>query len=824
MQGRARITGEEVLFEVTRRWSYRTLPRVNEHQVVVLNTDDRAVPRIRRGGALSRLRRLARPLDQRRDAASRCRSRRSSPTRTSSSRASFSRRRSPPPAAASSRSARGPGPPMPDRRERPHRHAATALSNGLVDRRARAAAALGAVRASTGIELSTASACTCAATPPTPGPSTPTAGRSRSTAHARRRRLADRGDRPAARARPPRRPARQLARRLTVSLYARRAGAPHRARGQFRRALHPPADAGRASPPPSRWTDGIADGHVDRAPSPAEWPFLGWSRLRVAGPTSASSPATATATASTARPGSRRCSAARRWPGAAATRTPMPAATSTPTRASTASPSTSTSPTPSPKPTWRWRSPGQRSRWSSSTATRAWTGPAWGPVPPRGLWGPAMLRNVADGRVADPGKAAPGGLFKRPGARRLRRLKDDDMTLTDRQRTDRLRKRLIELELWTVRAAGAARRLDLRRRSRMRHGAPWPTRDGVVEPRHRRRRGARRLAARRGAPRPRPRRRGPAAHRLRRRRRRSLRPRPQPPALPAARPAASRSAPNASRGCPSACRTATPASRAPGSIRLDTDLAELVAPSDPGRRDRRRARRPRGGAAAALRRRGRPRASSTGRPPPPPTSPASRRRVESAADLAAPGRPRHRARRPRRRASATSVGERARDALARALRELRERYPQNGALALTGHAHIDLAWLWPLAETRRKANRTFSTMIGADGPPSGVPLQPVDRPALRLPRGGRPGALRADQGEGRRRPVGADRRHVGRARHQHADRRVLRPPAPLRPALLRADVRPAPHRLLAARLLRLLARAAAAPEPRRRRRASSPSR
>jgi alpha-mannosidase len=45
------------------------------------------------------------------------------------------------------------------------------------------------------------------------------------------------------------------------------------------------------------------------------------------------------------------------------------------------------------------------------------------------------------------------------------------------------------------------------------------------------------------------------------------------------------------------------------------------------------------------------------------------------------------------------------------LRALKSRYPQNGALALTGHAHIDLAWLWPLAETRRKANRTFATMV-----------------------------------------------------------------------------------------------------------------
>ena len=46
------------------------------------------------------------------------------------------------------------------------------------------------------------------------------------------------------------------------------------------------------------------------------------------------------------------------------------------------------------------------------------------------------------------------------------------------------------------------------------------------------------------------------------------------------------------------------------------------------------------------------------------------------------------------------------------LKALRDRYPQTGALALTGHAHLDLAWLWPLAETRRKAIRTFSSVIG----------------------------------------------------------------------------------------------------------------
>jgi alpha-mannosidase len=45
------------------------------------------------------------------------------------------------------------------------------------------------------------------------------------------------------------------------------------------------------------------------------------------------------------------------------------------------------------------------------------------------------------------------------------------------------------------------------------------------------------------------------------------------------------------------------------------------------------------------------------------------------------------------------------------LGRLRDRYPQAGSLALTGHAHIDLAWLWPLEETRRKAMRTFHTMV-----------------------------------------------------------------------------------------------------------------
>ena len=40
MQGRARITGEEVTVDVTRRWARRTLPEVNQQQIVVVNSDE----------------------------------------------------------------------------------------------------------------------------------------------------------------------------------------------------------------------------------------------------------------------------------------------------------------------------------------------------------------------------------------------------------------------------------------------------------------------------------------------------------------------------------------------------------------------------------------------------------------------------------------------------------------------------------------------------------------------------------------------------------------------------------------------------------------
>src|SRR5215212_9553378 len=54
----------------------------------------------------------------------------------------------------------------------------------------------------------------------------------------------------------------------------------------------------------------------------------------------------------------------------------------------------------------------------------------------------------------------------------------------------------------------------------------------------------------------------------------------------------------------------------------------------------------------------------------------------------------------------------ARRVVAECLGRIKEEYPPVGRLALTGHAHLDLAWLWPLEETRRKARRTFASVLG----------------------------------------------------------------------------------------------------------------
>jgi alpha-mannosidase len=45
------------------------------------------------------------------------------------------------------------------------------------------------------------------------------------------------------------------------------------------------------------------------------------------------------------------------------------------------------------------------------------------------------------------------------------------------------------------------------------------------------------------------------------------------------------------------------------------------------------------------------------------------------------------------------------------LEKLKEKYPKIGKVYVTGHAHIDYAWLWPIEETKRKIVRTFSNAV-----------------------------------------------------------------------------------------------------------------
>ena len=71
------------------------------------------------------------------------------------------------------------------------------------------------------------------------------------------------------------------------------------------------------------------------------------------------------------------------------------------------------------------------------------------------------------------------------------------------------------------------------------------------------------------------------------------------------------------------------------------------------------------------------------------------------------------------------------DELIARLARLQDRFPPEGEIGLTGHAHIDLAWLWPYDETCRKTRRTFSTVLSLLEASPDFPLQPVDRPLLR---------------------------------------------------------------------------------------------
>ncbi len=250
-------------------------------------------------------------------------------------------------------------------------------------------------------------------------------------------------------------------------------------------------------------------------------------------------------------------------------------------------------------------------------------------------------------------------------------------------------------------------------------------------------------------------------------------------------------------------RVATAQSRRAVTARRTGCIASASAAA--GGRDLRGARRPRGGATSARRR---PRYGAASLDWPSDTQNYIARIAPIAAGSSGYGNCReHRTASPQRstRAQRASVTAAHEQGWWHHTKQLQKRCPQRRSLP-TGHAHIDLAWLWPYAETRRKMRRTFHTALGLmDGAATTTASTSPPRIITRRWKRMIPALLQQITAQGRGGQVGSDRRHVGRARHQHAHRRercarqIL-----VRTALFREALRQAPHRLLAARLLRLL--------------------
>ena len=108
----------------------------------------------------------------------------------------------------------------------------------------------------------------------------------------------------------------------------------------------------------------------------------------------------------------------------------------------------------------------------------------------------------------------------------------------------------------------------------------------------------------------------------------------------------------------------------------------------------------------------------------------------------------------------------------------------NVDVTAAGHAHIDVAWLWPVAQTRRKAGRTFHNALRLMDEFSDFSLHAEPATAVRLRAQRLPRPLRIDQEAGCRGSLGADWWHVGRSRLQHHRRRGARSPVRARTHVL----------------------------------------
>ena len=413
MQGRARILGEEVLYDATRGWSYRALPRINEHQVIVINTDDtpfsgpvEAEPYLDfddwRGRWLTDEKGEAVPFQEIQPESNQLIPRILFKAEIDA-RASrqFQVRGDAPPKRKARRSAMAAS-----RKELTNGRISVSLGAGGIGQIAvRGTKLLG--RGGIGLHLRHDSTDTwtfhtdrwvepiearLAGASWQVEESGPIRVRARLETHLRHSRVT-----------------------WTVSLYDGEPRVDLDIEVNFDERFTLLQMPIRLAAEPSRWTDGIAGAHIARESGATEWPFLGWSRLRVG-------------------------------------RTDIGLVTNDAYSHSVNGSVWSPTLLRSPKMAWGGGQPATYSGRDHHTDQgvhrfrfQLWFGsalaeddlaravrrqaqppvvfdryegmnrPAWGPVPPRGLWGPAMLRNVAEGLVEDSGIADQGGLFKRPG-------------------------------------------------------------------------------------------------------------------------------------------------------------------------------------------------------------------------------------------------------------------------------------------------------------------------------------------------------------------------------------------------------------------------
>ncbi len=132
-------------------------------------------------------------------------------------------------------------------------------------------------------------------------------------------------------------------------------------------------------------------------------------------------------------------------------------------------------------------------------------------------------------------------------------------------------------------------------------------------------------------------------------------------------------------------------------------------------------------------------------------------------------------------------------------------------ISAVGHAHMDLAWLWPIRETIRKCGRTFATTLDLMERYPAYVFGASQPQQYHWVKERYPEPLRADQAARRRRALGGPGRDVGRARHEPAGGRVADPPDPLRQALLPRGIRARSRLPVGPGRLRLYGRPAADP-------------